>query len=267
MGPWNQQEALPRQVDSLIDAFRVICGLAVTVDGAYHLAASLIGGRDLWDLDTDEMVMAPITASCLLLLGTSLLLITGTSSARWRSGLVILCSGLVAMASALRLVEWLTVERGGPALVFPEPLPKWAIWAGSVPMGPFTALALLIASLTALLRTCSRRPLSVDWIGRGGLLVAVAGGVFVLGNFYATLPFYKDSRIPMPPGTGLGFSLLGLGLITTAGSKGSLIRPILGRSVKARLLRSFLPYAVLIVVGSDSLTLLSAASPLRRHPR
>jgi signal transduction histidine kinase len=89
-------------------------------------------------------------------------------------------------------------------------------------------------------------------------MVAVAGGVFVLGNFYATLPFYKDSRIPMPPGTGLGFSLLGVGLIATVGSQGSLIKPLVGRSVKARLLRSFLPYAVLMVVFSDSLTLFAA---------
>jgi len=125
-------------------------------------------------------------------------------------------------------------------------------------MGPTTALALEIASLTALLRIGRGRSLKANWVGLGGLVVAVCGGVFVLGNLYASLPLYKGSKIPMAPGTGFSFSLLGLGLIATADPRGSLLRPLLGRSVKVRLLRSFLPYAVLIVVGSDSLTLLAA---------
>jgi two-component system, NtrC family, sensor kinase len=258
MGPWNRHSGSPRQVDLLIDVLRVACGLGVILVGGYHLAVGIVVGRDFLGILADDLVMAPITASCLLCMGISLLLITGPHRARWQSGLAIVCSGVVAMASALRLFKLLTAWLGVLELASPPPLPQWVIMAGSGPMDPFTALALLLASLTALVRIGIRRLLKVDWVGLGGLMVAVAGGVFVLGNFYATLPFYEDSIIPMAPGTGLGFSLLGLGLIATAGSKGSLIRPVLGQSVKARLLRSFLPYAVLIVIGSDSLTLLSA---------
>ena len=258
MEPWNRRSVFPRQIDLLIDAFRVACGLGVALVGGYHLTAGLIGGRDFLGNRADDIVMSPITASCLLLMSSSLLLINRSDSARWQNGLSILCSVVVAVVSALRLCEWLTARRVIIAIGSPPPLPEWVIRAGSGPMGPFTAFALVLASLTALMRTGSGRSLKADWVGLGGLIVALAGGVFVLGNFYATLPFYEDSRIPVAPGTGLGFSLLGLGLIATSGPKGSLIKPVLGRSVKARLLRSFLPYAVLIVVASDSLTLLAA---------
>ena len=92
----------------------------------------------------------------------------------------------------------------------------------------------------------------------GGLLVATAGAVIVLGNLYAVLPLYRGSQIPMARGTGFSLLLAGLGLIAAAGPAGLLLRPVLGRSVRARLLRVFLPYAFLVVVSPDSVTLLAA---------
>lgn len=256
--PKNRKSAAPRSVDFLIDAFRIGCGLCVALVGGYHLAASFLGVPGDLGFQTDDIIMAPITASCLMLMGLSLLLIRRSDGSRWLGGLVMLCPGAVALASLLRFLEWLTPGHGFFTGDSSPSLPAWLLTMGAGPMGPWTALALLLASLTTLMRNAFGRLPKVDYIGLGGLLVAMVGGVFVLGNFYATLPFYQASSIPMAPGTGLGFSLLGLGLIATAGPKGALLRPVLGRSVKARLFRWFLPYAVLIVVGSDSLTLLAA---------
>ncbi len=67
MGPWNRHSVFPRQADLLIDAFRVACGLGVAVVGGYHLTAGIIGGRDFLGIPADDIIMAPITASCLLL--------------------------------------------------------------------------------------------------------------------------------------------------------------------------------------------------------
>jgi signal transduction histidine kinase len=125
-------------------------------------------------------------------------------------------------------------------------------------MVPLTAIVLEIAVAALAIRTATRWSPHVDWVGLSGLVIAIGGVVFVLGNLYAALPLYSGSRIPVTRGTGFCFTLLGLGLIAAAGPTGWLLRPLLGRSVQARLLRVFLPYAVLIVVGSDSLTLVAA---------
>ena len=84
-----------------------------------------------------------------------------------------------------------------------------------------------------------------------GLAVVASGLIFCLGYLYAAPLFYGGPRIPMALNTAIAFGVLGLGLISAAGPLALPIRPFAGHSVRARLLRAFLPFTVAIVLVSD----------------
>ena len=224
----------------------------------FNLTVGIFGGTAVPVLRPDEITMAPITASCLLLVGISLLVMRRARANRWRNALGIACSGTVVAVSAFRLLGWLI---GNDSLLDPQSLttlPEWVRLAGSGTMVPLTALGLSITSTASLLSMVIRQSRTDKWVVLGGLIVAITGIVIVLGNLYASLPLYNRSQIPMARGTGFSLLLAGLGLVAAVGPAGMLFRPLLGHTVKARLLRIFLPYAPLVVVISDSLTLLAA---------
>ena len=81
-----------------------------------------------------------------------------------------------------------------------------------------------------------------------------SGLVFSLGYLYAAPLFYGGPAIPMALNTAIAFCVLGLGLIGAAGPRALPARPFVGTSVRAQLLRAFLPFTVAIVLVSDWLT-------------
>src|SRR5262249_42136402 len=79
------------------------------------------------------------------------------------------------------------------------------------------------------------------------VVVLTLGGIFFLGYLYGTHMFDEHLTIPMAFHTALASVLLGVGLVATVGSDFALLRPLLGRSVYARLLRAFLPFTAFTV--------------------
>ena len=258
MSSWHRLVKSPPQLEVLTDHFRVLSGLGVSAVAAFNLAVWIIGGKAPSVLHPDDVTMVPITATCLLLIGAALLLMSRGGTKSWRSRLGIVCAGSVAVISTLQFMEWLTGNDTGLVREWRTALPWWLGLAGTGTMVPLAAVTLAITSMACLIQMVIRRRGSDDVVVLGGLVVAIAGAVMVLGNLYAALPLYHGSKIPMARGTGFSLLLAGLGLIAAAGPAGLLLRPVLGRSVKARLLRVFLPYGFLVVVLSDSLTLLAA---------
>ena len=128
---------------------------------------------------------------------------------------------------------------------------------GLAPVGKmalFTALTFAAASLAALLIVVVPRRAALDWAGLLGLAVMASGLVFSLGYLYAAPLLYGGPAIPMALNTAVAFCVLGLGLIGAAGPARSTARPFVGTSVRAQLLRAFLPFTVVIVLVSDWFT-------------
>ena len=115
-------------------------------------------------------------------------------------------------------------------------------------MSPMTGAGMCLSgiALFLVLRPCqSFRNLS----GVLGLLVAMLGLVGTVGYLFGTPLLYGGNIIPMAANTTLAFLVLGVGLTAAAGPECWPLRALVGDSVRARLLRTFLPMTGLIILA------------------
>ena len=111
-----------------------------------------------------------------------------------------------------------------------------------------TAVTFLLGSITVLLLTVPGNRRSVRYAASFlAVVVASLGLIFALGYFYGAPFFSGPAAIPMAINTSLSFVALGVGLLLTAGPETPPLRPLVGPSVHARLLRAFLPFTALTV--------------------
>lgn len=232
-----------------------ICGLAVGCVGI----AALVGWKThrtvLSSLRSSYIPMAPNTALAFLILGIALWAIGGEKS--WARRFAALGSFVVGAISALRMVEYLS------GLTINQD--QWFI---AVPAGKFglaelgkmsfmTAVA-FVATCAGVVVLISPRPFAraLDAVGIFGLIAAGTGLVFSLGYLFSpnTPLLYGTQTIPMALNTALCFVGLGTGLVMAAGPSAFPLRQMSGDSVRARLLRVFLPLVVVTVVAVAWLT-------------
>ncbi len=230
-------------------------GLAVATIGLLALAGWLTQRRTLAGIRSQFIPMAPNTAISFVLMGLALAALPGTMNGRGRGRCAGALTAIVALLAGLRLVEFvLPLALNVDAWFFRAPVER----LGLAPVGKmalFTALTLEVASMACLMLACSGRSFARDCGGVGGVAVATSGAIFVLGYAYAAPLLYGGPLIPMALNTAVSFLLLGAGLIGAAGPDATPLRAMSGPSIRARLLRSFLPFTVILVLVSDWLTL------------
>jgi two-component system NtrC family sensor kinase len=181
-------------------------------------------------------------------LGTAITLLARAPLPRWALEAVRFVCGFVAILASLRLCEFF------PGVAFrtdswffaspPETLSEAPVgW-----MAYQTAITLLLASVAILLLTsANRRSPTGTAAGVFNCCVTAMGLIFFLGYLYGAPFFSNRAVIPMALNTSLAFVFLGVGLIATAGPDVPPLRTLSGSSVKARLLRAFLPFTALTV--------------------
>ena len=178
----------------------------------------------------------------------------GDAGSLWRKAVAVGTAGFVAGLVAFRLAEYaLSVDLGVHGWFMEVPSER----LGLAPVGQmalFTALTFELAGLAALLIALAPRRLARDVAGLLGLAVMASGLVFSLGYLYAAPLFYGGPAIPMALNTAIAFCITGLGLIGASGPRALPARPFVGNSVRAQLLRAFLPFTVVVVLASDWLT-------------
>jgi two-component system, NtrC family, sensor kinase len=233
---------------------KAVCGLVVAIIGLSALAGWGIGERSLSGIRSDYIPMAPNTAVAFLLLGSTLLAIPDNPGSLWRKAVAVGTAGFVAGLVAFRLAEYaLSVDLGVHGWFMEVPSER----LGLVPVGKmalFTALCFLAASVAALLIALAPRQPARDAAGLLGLAVTASGLVFSLGYLYAAPLFYGGPAIPMALNTAIAFCVTGVGLIGASGPRALPARPFVGTSIRAQLLRAFLPFTVVVVLVSDWLT-------------
>jgi signal transduction histidine kinase len=226
------------------------CGAIVTALGALGLLSWKAGWRTLRTVGADSIPMAPDQALSFVLLGTSLWLLARTPVRRWVALIVCACAGLVAFTAILRLGEFIPGN--------PWRIDQWRFFASgdtSDPVSPDhdqmalqTAATFILGSLTLFLLTLPGKYAMVrNAASLLAVIVASLGLIFALGYFYGAPFFSGPAAIPMAINTSLSFITLGVGLLVTAGPDTVPLRPLLGPSVHARLLRAFLPSTMLTV--------------------
>jgi two-component system NtrC family sensor kinase len=230
---------------------KAVSGLVVAVIGLSALVGWGTGQRLLSSVRTDYMPMAPNTAVAFLLLGIALVALPDDSGRLWRKALAVGSAGFVAGLVGFGLAEYgLAVDLGVQGWFFRVPAGR----LGLAPVGKmalFTALTFEAASLAALVCAITPRRPARDCAGILSLAVMASGLVFSLGYLYAAPLFYGGPAIPMALNTAAAFCVLALGLIGAAGPRALPMRPFVGPTVQAQLLRAFLPFTVMSVLVSD----------------
>ena len=230
-------------------------GLSVAIVGLVTIAGWLTELRVLSGIRPQFIPMAPNTAIAFLLMGVSVMALPVTGTSGYRRRVAGLLSAIVALLAGLRLAEYvLPGELGVDAWFFRVPVERLDL-APVGKMALFTALTFELASVALLVSACWEGPFARNCAGVGGSGVAISGSIFVLGYAYAAPLLYGGPLIPMALNTAVSFFLLGIGLIAAAGPRATPLRAIVGPSIRARLLRAFLPFTVALVLLSDWLTL------------
>ncbi|MHC1725776.1 MAG: PAS domain S-box protein [Syntrophobacteraceae bacterium] len=83
--------------------------------------------------------------------------------------------------------------------------------------------------------------------------MALTGLTGTMGYLYGTPLLYVGPIIPMALSTCTAFVFLGFGLIAATGPSASLLSPLTGSSIRAMLLRTFVPLGFAVVIGSNIL--------------
>lgn len=125
-------------------------------------------------------------------------------------------------------------------------------------MSPATGATVFLSGVTTLLlifkETKNKQGKSIcSCSGIVGSLVVITSLTFLMSYLYGSPLLYGSQTIPMAATTAIGFLFLGVGLVTAAGQDRLPIRLLTGNSTRAKLLRTFLPLSILIVMSQDIL--------------
>lgn len=218
------------------------CGASAAVVGAAALAGWATGHPVLLGFRANYIPMAPNTALAFVVLGSGLTaVVSGWLPGRRVAALGAAFTGLIG---GLRLAEY--------ASGFGLGVDRWFLHVGAGQFGPAptgkmslpTAVAFVAAStaVVALARP-GRWKLSGHLAGASGTAAAMTGLVFALGYLFSpNAPLLYGTRsIPMALNTALCFVGLGAGAVAAAGPHAFPLLRLSGPSIRARLLRIFLP--------------------------
>ncbi|WP_435009125.1 sensor histidine kinase [Tundrisphaera lichenicola] len=186
--------------------------------------------------------MAPNTALAFVVLGSGLIAIAG----RWWGGarFAALGAALVGLVGVLRLGEF---AGGGGFDVDDWFIPIHGERFGLAPIGKMslpTAIAFVAASVAILALSWPTRLAVVGHLAGGcGVVAGMMGLVFGLGYLFSPNSplLYGTASIPMALNTALCFVGLGSGIAAAAGPGAFPLLRLSGSSIRARLLRTFLP--------------------------
>jgi diguanylate cyclase (GGDEF)-like protein/PAS domain S-box-containing protein len=135
----------------------------------------------------------------------------------------------------------------------------------SARMSPLSALGFVLAIPAFLLLTGGRPGGRIKSVSAAlSLAVFILGGLVSLGYLYNAPPFYGGTLIPMAITSALAFMFLGLGLLMDAGPDAWPVNMYEGHSLRAHLMRTFIPVSLLIVLLQGFLS--TAANPWVSNP-
>jgi diguanylate cyclase (GGDEF)-like protein/PAS domain S-box-containing protein len=208
--------------------------------------------------------MAPATALIFLGLFGAWLFQRIFPTRRWMRRLV-----QAALAGMLIIVIFLALRYFtglGPDLekiLYPAP-PMFGQFS-SARMSPLSALGFFLAFPAFLLLTGGKPGQNIRSVSAAlSLVLFVLSSLVLIGYLFKAPPFYGGTLIPMSITSGISFWFLSLGLLMIVGPSGWPIRVFIGPSLRNRLMRTFIPAALLIVLLQGFLS--TAADPWVINP-
>ena len=248
-------------------AFELAAAIFMSFTCAISLLALLgwsIKQPILASLRADYLPMAPATALSILLF-FSLWLCNKIFAGRKNIRVFILAGFLLLMVFILTLtIRYFTGL--GPDLenlIAPNPVKFGQVI--SARMSPLTSLGFLLAICSFLLLSGNRSTQRIKTTGASlALSVFILSGINILGYLFGAPFFYGGTLTPEALPTAFAFLFLSLGLLMFAGPSCSPVTLVTGTSLHARLMRTFLPTIVSVILLQGFLS--SAHDPFFVNP-
>ena len=223
-------------------------GIAVAALGILGLLGWILHSRVVTAFGGDLVPMAPHTAAAFILFGV----VSAASALEKLQGriraLIFLLVGFTAAYGLLKFIELLT----GTDLTFGNRLLPPTEMVNGIPawhMSPITGLMLSGSGVALLLALWPDAGTKLKDLAAGmGVLVLGAAIVVASGYLFGAPLLYGSKVTPVAASTALGTGLLGIGLMAAAGRETMVARPFLGDSVRAKILRTFLPMIIAAAV-------------------
>jgi len=235
--------------------FRIIaggCGGLAALLGGVGLVSGLAGWSTLTSYFENAIPMALSTASLFCLIGTILaFFFARTRRAPRRAAFA--CMAFIVFSEGL--LDALEVPLQLPGSF--DPLDKLFFGVQSflsiphVSMSPLTGLLFSLSGGALLILLWRPRGRGDIWLDIAGLLATaliLASLTLCLGYIYGAPLLYGSQFIPVSASTALAFVVTGLGIVCASGAGSLPLRPFLGVSIRATLLRVFTPTVFFIVL-------------------
>ena len=220
--------------------------------GLLGLAGWFLGLPVLASFSESYIPVALGTCTVLLIQGTTLVLHVNRPmlARQWPvAGMLV----LAVVFSALTFIGYLA----GAELSFEKALWSSGGHFGRFPINRMSPVTGLLCSLTGISLLALIRQKSGRWVphlaGAPAITAALAGLVGTVAYLYRAPLLYSGGIIPLALPTNVALMFLGLGLVAAAGPNSFFLRHFTGNSVRAMLLRTFVPLGFLAVICSDIL--------------
>jgi PAS domain S-box-containing protein len=230
-----------------------VCSAITLILGTLAMIGWLMDISSLASFVPGYIPIAPSAALAFILLGSAWYLYARAPS-RWFTRIYVLISVFsVSLIAPLNLIQFFTGTNVGFEEYFTREI--LAINPGTYgagPMSPITAASFLLicAAMVLLLFAPGHRAAGLS----SGLasVVVLVGLVVFLGYLYGTPQLYGEGYRYVALPAGVMFVFLGTGLIAAAGPEHFPLRLLVGPSIRALLMRSFLlvTFVVILIEGT-----------------
>jgi signal transduction histidine kinase len=237
----------PRKNESRLALIASVCFVAVSVISVIAGLGWITGRLVLAQAAPELLPMAPFAVLFFLLLTVSWSQHHWGPRSPWVRGMAVAEALLVAVLSSVIVSHFVTGAGFNiEALLLPssETLRGYRV----VEISPFAAALLLLGGVALALLFLDSRPVARSCIVLLGMVVLSAGVVMSIGYAYNAPLLYGSSLRPVAFPASIAFVFLGIGIWVSAGSDRWPIRSLVGDSVRARLMRAFLPATSLLLL-------------------
>jgi PAS domain S-box-containing protein len=233
----------------ILDRITIICTVLTIIICTIILASWLFNLVDITRSNTIYKPMSPSSALSFIVLGCALLVYYYTPVDHTARKLAKVGVGLVLASDLIILVDYITgygfdIEK----FILSQPEIVNNVIIGR--MSPIAAVYFVISSLALLLLLFSQEgKKQAKSIAAYLAFVSFYIGIIVfIGYLYETPLFYGATTIPTSLSTAISFIFLSVALLTCTGMEYPPLRLFIGDSVRARLMRSFIPVIIAYIL-------------------
>jgi two-component system, cell cycle sensor histidine kinase and response regulator CckA len=225
-----------------------VIGFTTFLIGVLGILGWIPGLRVFVGIRPDYISIAPVTAAAFILFGLIMVLLVRKPL---NGGKKILVLTLLSFISVYGLLEFIgyfaNVQLTLDSFLFPttEKLGPFDLRR----MSPIPGILFFLSGVSLQLNVLSENRLKIlNGAGGYGFITLFVGFIATIGYVFGTPLLYGGTMIPIAANTAIGFMIMGGGLVAMAGPKTFIMRPFVGSSTSARMLRVLVPLIVAAIL-------------------